>query len=99
MLQAALHAEPGTDMPTPSQLIAAANGQVRSSDGWMLRPLSADVLEYVDGPAACLINIGSPIRHAVRPIYASESISDLFPHLQEHVRMALPYLKGNYVVV
>jgi hypothetical protein len=26
-------------------------------------------------------------------------MSDLFPHLQEHVRMALPHLKGNYVVV
>ncbi|HYN60343.1 MAG TPA: hypothetical protein VET87_12415 [Rubrivivax sp.] len=86
-------------MPTPSQLIAAANGQVQSSDGWMLRPLSPELLEYVDGRAACLINIGSPTRHAVRPIYASESISDLFPNLHEHVRLALPYLKGSYVVV
>ena len=86
-------------MPTPSQLIAAANGQVQSSDGWMLRPLSSDLLEYIDGRAACLINIGSPTRHAVRPIYASESISDLFPHLSDHVRLALPYLKGSYVVV
>lgn len=87
------------DHPTPSQLIAAANGQVQSSDGWMLRRVSPDLLEYVDGPATCLINIGSPTRQAVRPIYASESISELFPHLNEHVRLALPYLKGNYVVV
>jgi hypothetical protein len=79
--------------------MAAANGQVQSSDGWMLRPLSPELLEYVDGHAACLINIGSPTRHAVRPIYASESISDLFPNLHEHVRLALPYLKGSYVVV
>jgi hypothetical protein len=86
-------------MPTPSQLIAAANGQVQSSDGWTLRPLSADLLEYVDGRAACLINVGSPTRQAVRPIYASESSSELFPHLREHLRMALPYLKGHYVVV
>jgi hypothetical protein len=86
-------------VPTPSQLIAAANGQVQSSEGWVLRPLSADLLEYVDGCAACLINIGSPTRQAVRPIYASESSSDLFPHLSDHVRMALPYLKGSYVVV
>jgi hypothetical protein len=86
-------------MPTPSQLIAAANGQVQSSDGWVLRPLSTDLLEYVDGRAACLINIGSPTRQAVRPIYASESASELFPHLREHLHMALPYLKGNYVVV
>ena len=86
-------------MPTPSQLIAAANGQVQSSDGWTLRPLSADLLEYVDGRAACLINVGSPTRQAVRPIYASESSSELFPHLSEHLHMALPYLKGRYVVV
>jgi hypothetical protein len=86
-------------MTTPSQLIAAANGQVQSSDGWTLRPLSPDLLEYVDGPAACLINVGSPTRQAVRPIYASESSSDLFPDLREHLRMALPYLRGNYVVV
>jgi hypothetical protein len=85
--------------PTPSQLIAAANGQVQSSDGWLLRPVSPDLLEYVDGRAACLINIGSPTRQSVRPIYASESISALFPHLREHVHMALPYLKGSYVVV
>ncbi len=85
--------------PTPSQLIAAANGQVHCSDGWMLRPLGPDLLEYVDGRATCLINIGSPTRQTARPIYASESISDLFPQLREHVRMALPYLKGHYVVV
>ena len=86
-------------MPTPSQLIAAANGQVQSSDGWTLRPLSADLLEYIDGRAACLINVGSPTRQAVRPIYASESSSELFPHLREHLHMELPYLKGRYVVV
>ena len=57
------------------------------------------MLEYVDGRAACLVNIGSPSRQAVRPIYASESTSELFPHLREHLHMALPYLKGNYVVV
>jgi hypothetical protein len=86
-------------MPTPSQLIAATNGQLQSSEGWMLRPLNPDLLEYVDGRAACLINVGSPTRHAVRPIYATESSSDLFPNLREHLDMALPYLKGHYVVV
>ena len=91
--------KPAHDIPTPSQLIAAANGQVQSTDGWSLRPLSPDLLEYVDGHSTCLINVGSPTRHAVRPIYASESTSDLFPHLREHLRMALPYLKGKFVVV
>jgi hypothetical protein len=88
-----------SDMPTPSQPIAAVNGQVQSPDGWSLRPLNPDLFEYADGRAVCLINVGSPTRHAVRPIYASESASHLFPNLHEHVRMALPYLKGNYVVV
>lgn len=87
------------DLPTPSQLIAVANGQVQSSDGWTLRPLGADLLEYDDGYAACLINVGSPTRQAVRPIYASESASELFPQLNEHLRLALPFLKGSYIVV
>lgn len=86
-------------VPTPSQLIAAVNGQVRSTDGWVLRPLSPDLLEYDDGRASCLINIGRPTREAVRPIYASESTSPLFPRLGDHLRAALPYLRGNYVVV
>jgi hypothetical protein len=90
---------PGHDVPTPSELMAAANGQLQSSEGWTLRPLSADLLEYVDGSAACLVNIGSATRQAIRPIYASESASELFPHLREHLRAALPYLKGSYVVV
>lgn len=87
------------DIPTPSQFIAAANGQLQSSDGWSLRPLGPDLLEYDNGSLACLINIGSPTRQAVRPIYASESVSELFPELREHLRMALPYLRGKYVVV
>jgi hypothetical protein len=93
---------PDDDLPTPSQIIAAINGQVHSSDGWTLRPLGVDLLEYDDGRAACLINIGSSpsqSSQASRPIYASESVSELFPHLREHLRLALPYLKGHYVVV
>lgn len=86
-------------MPNQSRLVAVANGQVQSSEGWILRPLSPDLLEYDDGHAACVINIGTPTRQAVRPIYASESSSELFPHLSEHLRQALPLLKGHYVVV
>lgn len=84
---------------TPSQLIAAANGRVHSSSGWVLRPVNADLLEYACGEATCLINIGHPTSHSVRPIYASESLSDLFPDLCENVSLALPYLKGDFVVV
>jgi hypothetical protein len=35
----------------------------------------------------------------VRQIYASESTSDLFPRLREHLRSAAPLLQGQYVVV
>lgn len=86
-------------MSSQSRLIAVANGQVQSSEGWILRPLSPDLLEYDDGHSACVINVGTPTRQAVRPIYASESSSDLFPRLREHLREALPLLKGHYVVV
>jgi hypothetical protein len=80
-------------------LIAAANGQVHSSDGWSIRPVNADLLEYARGEAACLVNIGHATHLRVRPIYASESLSDLFPDLCENLRLALPFLKGSYVVV
>jgi len=86
-------------VPTPCQLFAAVDGQVRSSDGWILRPVGPDLLEYDDGRASCLINIGNATRQAVRPIYATESASVLFPHLRDHLRAALPYLRGHYVVV
>jgi hypothetical protein len=88
-----------SNVPTSSRLIAAANGQVHSSDGWVLRPVNADLLEYANGEATCLINIGHPTRQRVRPIYASESLSDLFPDLCDNVNLALPFLKGSFVVV
>ena len=88
-----------TRSPTPSQLIAAANGQVHSSAGWTIRPVNADLLEYARGEATCLVNIGHATQLRVRPIYATESRSDLFPDLCENLRLALPYLKGSYVVV
>lgn len=86
-------------MSIPTRLISAADGQVRSPEGWVLRPLSPEILEYDDGRAACLINVGAPSRNFVRPIYASESASDLFPRLREHLREAVPLLKGSYVVI
>jgi hypothetical protein len=65
----------------------------------VLRPVNADLLEYARGEATCLINIGHATRQMVRPIYASESLSELFPDLCENVSLALPFLKGNFVVV
>jgi len=85
--------------PTPSQLIAAANGRVHCSEGWVITPLGPELLEYADERAACLVNIGHPTHQRVRPIYGSESRSELFPDICEHLRMALPYLSGRFIVV
>ena len=88
-----------SNAPTPSQLIAAANGQVQCSEGWSVRRLSPELLEYVHERATCLVNIGHATQQMVRPIYGTESRSELFPDLCEHLRLALPYLNGRYVVV
>ena len=81
-----------------SQLIAFANGEVQSSEGWALRPLTPELMEYVEGSDACLVNVGAPSALQVRMIYATESLSDLFPRLRENVTSALPFLNGRYVV-
>lgn len=85
--------------PTPSQLIAAANGRVHCSEGWVITPLGSELLEYAGERATCLVNIGRATPQRVRPIYGSESRSELFPDICDHLRRALPYLSGNYVVV
>jgi hypothetical protein len=56
-------------------------------------------MEYIDGHAACIVNVGlsAPAQRA-RTIYASESLSELFPRLREHLTAALPLLKGHYIV-
>jgi len=77
----------------------SADGGVESSEGWTVRLLGPDLLEYLDGSAACLVNVGyEPQRH-VRQVYASESASDLFPRLHERLQRAVPLFKGRYVVV
>jgi hypothetical protein len=75
------------------------DGGVESTEGWVVRPLGADYLEYCEGAAACLVNVVyEPHRH-VRSVYATESASDLFPRLHERLQRAVPLFKGRYVVV
>jgi hypothetical protein len=82
-----------------SSLSAHANGDVHSSEGWALRSLSPELMEYVAGHAACIVNVGhSAATQRVRTIYATESLSELFPHLREHLTAALPLLKGQFVI-
>jgi hypothetical protein len=75
------------------------DGAVSCADGWAVRFVAPDLLEYSHGQAACLINVGRPGSDRERCIYASESSSELFPHLREHLQHAVPYFKGQYVVV
>ena len=84
---------------TDSELMRAHDGGVESSEGWAVHLLGPELMEYCNGAAACLVNVGYLPGLRVRQIYASESTSDLFPRLREHLRSAAPLLQGQYVVV
>lgn len=75
------------------------DGTVESSEGWKVRVIAPDLLEYCQGPAACLVNVGyTPAQH-LRQVYASESTSELFPRLRENLQRATLLFKGRYVVI
>jgi hypothetical protein len=76
-----------------------SQGEVLSSEGWAVRPLGPDLLEYREGEAACIVNIGYEPAQQARQIYASESASDLFPRLRERLQSASALFKGHYIVV
>jgi hypothetical protein len=82
-----------------SQLQSRADGAVSCSEGWAVRFIAPDLLEYSHGQAACLVNVGFATSDRERRIYASESSSDLFPQLREHLQSAVRHFKGQYVVV
>ena len=81
------------------QLQARADGAIYCSDGWAVRFVAPDLLEYSQGQAACLVNVGYEASQRERRIYASESSSELFPQLREHLQSAVSHFKGQYVVV
>ena len=75
------------------------DGAMACAEGWAVRFLAPDLLEYSHGQAACLVNVGDATSGRERRIYASESSSALFPQLREHLESALGHFKGQYVVV
>jgi hypothetical protein len=81
------------------QLQSCADGGVSCSEGWAVRFVAPDLLEYSHGQAACLVNVGLDTSARERRIYASESSSEVFPLLREHLLSAAPLFKGQYVVV
>ena len=82
-----------------TELRSRADGAIACSDGWAVRFIAPDLLEYCHGQAACLVNVDYGASERARRIYASESSSDLFPHLREHLQAAIGHFKGHYVVV
>ena len=81
------------------QLQARDDGAVSCADGWAVRFVAPDLLEYSHGQAACLVNVSFEASQRLRRIYASESSSELFPHLREHLQSAVQHLKGQYIVI
>jgi len=75
------------------------DGTVQSNDGWAVRFIGPDVIEYCTERAACLVNVGWSATQRSRAIYASESTSPLFPRLREHLAAVAPMLQGHFVVV
>ena len=84
---------------TDSELMRVGDGSVESSEGWAARLVGSDWIEYSSGSAACLVNVGYSTSQRVRQIYATESVSELFPFVREHLRSAAPLFDGRYVVV
>jgi hypothetical protein len=86
-------------MVRASVLTHASDGGVESSEGWAVHILGPELIEYRSGESACLVNVGYRNAGRAREIYASESASDLFPRLREHLQSAAPLLHGHYIVV
>ena len=84
---------------TDSELLRVAEGSVESSDGWAARLIGREWIEYCIGSAACLVNVSYSPSQRTQQIYATESMSELFPRLREHLRSAAPLFEGHYVVV
>jgi hypothetical protein len=83
----------------PASLRVAPDGAIESAEGWVVRVLAPDLLEYCDGGGSCLVNVGYEPAARARAVYASESASDLFPRLAERLQCAARHFKGHYVVV
>jgi hypothetical protein len=84
---------------TDSELIRFIDGGVESSEGWAARFIGRDWIEYCVGTAACLVNVDYSPSQRIRLIHATESISELFPRLREHLRSAAPMFEGHCVVI
>jgi hypothetical protein len=81
------------------ELRAGADGSVVSSEGWAVRFLTPEMLEYCDGRAACLVNVAYLPQQHTSEVFATESSSELFPDLHRHLQSALRHFRGSFVVI
>ena len=83
------------------ELKTASDGAVECNEGWRVRFLSPDLLEYShsQGRVSCLVNVGYSRECHSRAIFASESTSQLAPQLREHRQSAAGLLKGRFVIL
>lgn len=80
-------------------LYKRADGALVCDDGWAVRLVSPEMLEYSEGQASCIVNVGPVGPAQLRRIYASESSSEFFPRLREHLQAAAAHLSGRYEIV
>lgn len=71
---------------------------VTSSEGWSVSLLDSHTMEYSCGKASCVLNVDYSAIDQSHLIHASESSSELFPHLRERLQSAVQMLKGRYTV-
>lgn len=76
-----------------------ADGAVQSDEGWVVRFIGSELIEYCTGRSACLVNVRYSSNDRARQIYATESCSELFPDLRDHLRSVARMFEGQYVVV
>ncbi|MDB6002243.1 MAG: hypothetical protein JWP52_3942 [Rhizobacter sp.] len=72
---------------------------IESSEGWLVRLVDPELIEYRFGSTTCLVNVGYSHAERAREIFASESRSEWFPNLCEHIQSAVQLFEGRYIVV
>ncbi len=82
-----------------NKLMQAEDGTVQSDEGWAVRFIGPELIEYCTDRSACLVNVRYSASARARQIYATESSSELFPDLTDHLRRAATLFQGQFVVV
>ena len=80
------------------ELWTVGQNSVASSEGWSVSLLDPRTMEYSCGAASCVLNVEYLPADQSSCIHATESSSELFPHLRERLQKAARMLKGRYII-